>query len=64
MKKLLIAALLAGIALAGPAYGATVVANAADCPAGTVPGTAAYEWHDGHFVRVGWTCESLYDPMP
>jgi hypothetical protein len=66
--KRLVATLLTGLALSGPAlaadYGASVVSRPQDCPAGTAAHVPAYEWRDGHFVQSGWTCETIYDPSP
>jgi hypothetical protein len=62
MKKLLVAAVLAGFALSASAYDShTVTVNSIDdCPAGTAANVASYKWQDDHFVRDGWVCESLY----
>jgi hypothetical protein len=62
MKKLLVAAVLAGFALSASAYDSdtVTVSSADDCPAGTAASVASYQWQDDHFVRNGWVCESLY----
>jgi hypothetical protein len=63
MKKLLVAAVFAGVAVSASAYDdfdRVTVADSADCPAGTAATVASYEWQDGHLVRNGWVCESIY----
>jgi hypothetical protein len=62
MKKSFVAAVLAGFAVSASAYEVdrVTVADSADCPAGTAATAASYEWQDGHLVRNGWVCESIY----
>jgi hypothetical protein len=62
MKKLLVAAALAGFALSAAAYDSdtVTVSSTDDCPAGTAATVASYKWQDHHFVRNGWVCKSIY----
>jgi hypothetical protein len=43
----------------GCAENQTLVARAA-CGPGTVAEVPAYNWHNGHLVREGWECRSIY----
>jgi hypothetical protein len=64
-RRALVAAVLAGIAVSASAASlppeADVFAGSGQaCPAGTFESSPSYHWQNGHFVRDGWVCESLY----
>lgn len=51
--------MVALVSAAGCAESPTVVARES-CPAGTATEVPAYNWHNGHLAREGWTCRSIY----
>ena len=62
-SRALVAAILTGIAFSASAqYEPDVKADSAQaCPAGTIPSGASYTFEDGHLVRDGEVCTSLYN---